>query len=271
MSAREAGVLDIDTVIVARGSTEQLETALASVRTQVPEGRIVVVERGAGGGVDDAFAAAHPDVHIVRCQGGMAAARNAGIAATEGEFVLLIDSDVVLDDGCVGPLAARAKMNRKAAMIAPLVTDVDGTVLEGSGGPFPTMGLDMAEATASFVSKLPFRRPVPKSETVGTTTEDWVSAACVLVRRSAIEEVGPFNETFAVAFDAVELCNRMSETGWLVVRVPNASCVLARARVDASAPAGRRHVDFLRYCQMRGLSSYALAVRSGLAKEPATL
>jgi hypothetical protein len=63
----------------------------------------------------------------------------------------------------------------------------------------------------------------------------------------------------------------MFETDWLVVRVPNASCVLARAGVDASAPADARHVDFLRYCQMRGLSSYALAVRSGLAKEPVTL
>jgi N-acetylglucosaminyl-diphospho-decaprenol L-rhamnosyltransferase len=267
MSAREAGVLDIDAVIVARGNAAQLESAFASVQAQVPEGRIVVVAMSAGGGVDDAFTAAHPDVQVVRSKGGIGAARNAGIAATAGEFVLLVDSDVVLDEGCVGPLAARAKMNRKAAVMAPVVTDADGTELEGSFGPFPTMGLEMAEATVDFVAKLPFRKPVPKPETVGTTTEDFVSAACVLLRRSAMEEVGPFDESFAIAFDDVELCNRMFEAGWLVVRVPNASCVLARGGADATV----RRADFLHYCQVRGLSSYALAVRSGLAKEPVTL
>jgi hypothetical protein len=54
---------------------------------------------------------------------------------------------------------------------------------------------------------------------------DWVSGACMILRRSALKEVGLMDERFFLYWEDADLCKRMSEKGWLVAYFPNASIV----------------------------------------------
>ena len=49
---------------------------------------------------------------------------------------------------------------------------------------------------------------------------DWVSGAAMLIRRSALEQVGGFDETFGLYGEELDLCTRLRDVGWKVLATP---------------------------------------------------
>jgi GT2 family glycosyltransferase len=269
VSAVAASLLDVDAIMVAHGSAACLEDAVRSVEEQVPLGRVFVVDAGSADGVVAAVAAAHPYLHVIGTEHrGLAAASSVGIEATKGEFVLLLDADAVLEEACVGPLVSRARSNRRAGVVAPLVAGPDGKTKAGSSGPFPSLQLALYQATDAMLRRRSKHQLVAPPEAVEATTVDWVSGTCMLIRRAAVEATGPLDAGFVECYWDIELCQRMHQAGWMVLTEPTATCVDSRTQTDESdhADAERAcHVDFARYCRMFGLSGLAMAERVGLA------
>jgi GT2 family glycosyltransferase len=59
-----------------------------------------------------------------------------------------------------------------------------------------------------------------------TLTEvDWVSGACMAIRREALDDVGLLDERFFMYWEDADLCKRMWESGWKVVYFPQPSVV----------------------------------------------
>jgi len=52
---------------------------------------------------------------------------------------------------------------------------------------------------------------------------DWVSGACMFVRREALDEVGLLDERFFLYWEDVDLCKRMADKGWKVIYYPSAT------------------------------------------------
>ena len=63
--------------------------------------------------------------------------------------------------------------------------------------------------------------PLPTTE----TDVDWCAGASVLMRRTMLEEIGSFDETFFLYFDETDLCLRAARAGWKVVYVPQSEVV----------------------------------------------
>jgi len=259
---------DVDVIIVAHDSGAALEDAVASAEGQVATGRVVIVDAGSVDGAVEAVAAAHPGVRVIRTDNrGFAAGNNAGLISTCGEFVLLLNPDAVLDERSLRTLVARAKSNRTAAIVAPLVTDPDGTTQAGSFGPFPTLRTTLVARGNAILNRMSGGRVARPHVLHGTTPIDWVTGACMLVRRAAIEKVGPMDEGFFLYYEDVEWCHRMRDAGWNVLIEPTATCVHARGGSgggDTAAAQEAYRTSFYRYCGLYHLRMFALAARIGL-------
>lgn len=253
---------DVDVVIVAHDSGELLERAVASVERQVAPGRVVVVDAESADGSVAAMAALHPAVCVIPSPNrGFAASNNVGIAATSGEYVLLLNPDAELEDGGLAPLVTRMRANRTAAIVGPKVVDPDGTLQDGSFGRFPTLGRTLILHLNRFVHAISRGVFRPRPTIPGTLPVDWVTGACMLVRRSAIEKAGAMDEGFFLYYEDVEWCHRMHDNGYTVLIEPVTACVHHRgASGGGSSPAAQRayRESFYRYCDLYGLRGLAL-------------
>lgn len=268
MSVAAHSTPDVDVIVVAHDSGALLEAAAASVESQVAPGRVVVVDAGSIDGAVDALVVAHPDIRVIRTDNrGFAAGNNAGIVDTAGEFVLLLNPDAELEDRGLDSLVARAKANRTAGIVAPRVTDPDGTTQEGSFGPFPTLRKLLIDRANKLMHRM-MKRSGSHIDVRGTTPVDWVTGACMLVRRSAIEQVGPMDEGFFLYYEDVEWCHRMRDGGWTVLIEPTATCVHARGGSgggESQAAQQAYRASFYRYCELYHLRALGLAARLGLS------
>jgi len=261
------GFPDVDVIIVAHNSGDLLERAVASVEGQVARGRVIVVDAESSDGAVAAVSAAHPDVRVIQVENrGFSAANNVGIAATSGEFVLLLNPDAELEERCLAPLVSRAHSNRTVAIVAPKVMNPDGSLQSGAFGQFPTL----ARAVIMHLNKLGHRvaggRISAGADITVTMPVDWVSGACMLVRRTAIAQAGPMDEAFFLYYEDVEWCHRMRDKGWIVLIEPKACCFHQCGGSGGDSPAAAKAYrdSFYRYCRLYNLRALAAAARLGL-------
>ncbi|MEW6635335.1 MAG: glycosyltransferase family 2 protein [Actinomycetota bacterium] len=171
---------------------------------------------------------------------GFARAANLGIAASTGEVVVLLNPDAVAGRDLFERLAAFFGENPRAGIVGPRVLDPDG-------------GLQLsARREVSFVSGLFGRtslltRLFPKSSFVrsqfpavtgveGPVAVDWVSGACMAIRREVVDHIGPLDERFFMYFEDADLCRRARDAGWLVYYLPHVEVVHEAGGSSRSRP-----------------------------------
>jgi N-acetylglucosaminyl-diphospho-decaprenol L-rhamnosyltransferase len=215
-------VKDVSVVVVTYNGLPHVETCLGSVAGY----ETVVVDHGSTDGTPELVRERFPSVRLVEQENrGLAAGWNRGVAETGGRYVLLLNSDAWVRNDAVGRLAAFADENPEAAVVGPRLLNPDGT-LQPSVRAFPTM---WRLATEYFG----LRKLAPHSRTLNefygggfdyasVKEVDFVKAASLLVRRSAIEQVGPADESFFLFSEEVDWCYRFREAGWKTFFVPDA-------------------------------------------------
>jgi GT2 family glycosyltransferase len=227
-------------VIVSFNVRADLERCLGSIAAAPPSlaFEIVVVDNSSGDGSPDMVAQRFPAVRLVRLttNRGFAAGCNAGIRATTGSLVLLLNPDTVAPPGAIDALCARLRAAPDAAVAGPRLVDGDG-LPELS---FGRMISPAAELRQKTLTALLARRTGWAVRYVSRLTSiehhpDWVSGACLLVRREAAEAVGLLDERFFLYTEDVDLCAAVRRTGARVLFTPVTELVHLRGRSRASA------------------------------------
>ena len=258
---------DVDVIIVAHDAGAFLEPAVASVEEHTGPGRIVVVDAESTDGSVDSLAATHPGVRIIPAPNrGFSASNNVGIAASSGAYVLLLNPDAELADGSLERLVARMDADLRVWIVAPRVLDPDGGVQRGSFGAFPTLFGTLALRLGRLRDRLSGGRGAARSERATDGSPDWVTGACMLVRRAAIADAGPMDEGFFLYFEDVEWCHRMRDHGWKILIEPTVSCVhhLGKSGGGPETASKAYRDSFYRYCRIYHLWGLATATRTGL-------
>ena len=161
---------------------------------------------------------------------GFGRAANQGLAASGAPLVLFLNPDCEVITGSIQRLCHELLAHPKCAAAGPDVLGPDGT-RQGSarGDPGILTGL-FGRSTLlarSFPRLLPVRRNIrgPGDLPAGATSMevDWVSGACVLVRRSAFEQVGGFDERYFLYWEDADLGKRLRARGLSVRYVPEAT------------------------------------------------
>ena len=229
-------------VIVNFNAREHLENCLASLAAAPPltTHEIVVVDNASTDGSASSVRSRWPAVTIFEQpeNRGFASANNAGIRATAGELVLLLNNDTIVPPGALDRLVARLDANRAVAVAGPRLVDGDGNP-ELSFGPMisPAGELRQKTVVALYARDI---GPAVRWVRHATSSEhevDWVSGACLLVRRSAAEAAGLLDERYFLYTEDVDFCAAIRAEGHRVLFTPAAEVVHLRGRSRATAPA----------------------------------
>lgn len=161
---------------------------------------------------------------------GFAKAVNRAFLKGRAPYVLLLNPDTMITNAFFGPILNYMSNNPQVAVVGPKVLNEDGTV-QGSARTFPTLLTGLFGRRSLFSQLFPNNRftrgnIVNVSRNGKTVKEvDWVSGACILIRRKAIEDVGGMDERFFMYWEDADLCRRMWRKGWKVVYFPSSTIV----------------------------------------------
>jgi N-acetylglucosaminyl-diphospho-decaprenol L-rhamnosyltransferase len=227
----------IDVVVVAYRSAATLRGCVEPL-VAIDGVHVTVVDNASP---DDSVATIEDlGVEIVRAprNGGFAYGCNLGVERGSAPYLLFLNPDARIDAGSLEALAAVLHGDPKAALVAPRILDDDGS-LAYSLRRFPRLRSTYAKALflhrlfprASWTDEL-VRNPAPY-ERPGTA--EWVSGACMLVRRDAYEAIGGFDEGMFLYCEDTDLCLRLWQAGYSVRFEPAA---LVRHVGGASSGAG---------------------------------
>jgi len=208
-------------VVVYYRTPETLPACLATLRDQDPAPiKVVVVDNSsAEEGLTTAPQAAGGDGDYLWLRSphnvGYGRACNAGVAATSSELVLILNADVMLRPGALASLRRRLLADTRTAVVGPRIWDAEGEI-ELSARDFPSARTAFLGRSSSVTRTL-LRSGHPPAGVAaalgGPCKVDWVSGACVLVRRCAFAAVGGFDERYWMYWEDADLCWRIASQG----------------------------------------------------------
>jgi N-acetylglucosaminyl-diphospho-decaprenol L-rhamnosyltransferase len=222
-----------------RPDLERCLTSLAEHPPQVPHD-IVVVDNASRDGTPDAVRSRWPTVRVIESgeNMGFAKASNIGIRATRGDLVLLLNPDTIVPAGAIDALVAALDARPDVAVAGPRLVDECGRA-ELSFGRMLSPWVEARQKLLVRGSQrgIPPITALVEHMTARTRAVDWVSGACLLVRRHDLEAVGLLDERFLMYTEDVDLCAAVRARGRVVLFVAAAEIIHARGRSAASAPA----------------------------------
>jgi len=217
----------VDVVVVTYNPGQTLAQFLAAVARQGEVVASVTVVDNAS--TDDAAVRQVAEASGARWlamgrNAGYGSAANAGAALGEAPWVALCNSDIELHDGALAALVVAGEAEARVGAVGPCILEPDGSVYP-SARPLPGLALGVGHAVFGHVwpgNPWTARYRVGREAVTGVADVGWLSGACVVVRRAALDQVAGFDERYFMFFEDVDLGRRLAQAGWLRRWVPDA-------------------------------------------------
>ena len=263
----------VDVVVVSYNSRDRLRACVDPL-LGLPNVHVIVVDNASPDGSLEAVQELPLTAIQLERNGGFAHGVNAGWRAGSAPFVLLLNPDARIDGQSLEALAAALEDDPGLGAVAPRILDDDGT-LDWSQRRYPRLRSTFARAfylhrvfpTASWTDEL-IRDERSYSE---PGTPDWVSGACILLRREALEALDGLDEGFFMYAEDIDLCRRLRGAGYELRFEPAAT-----VEHEGGASEPRTNLlpvlaqSRLRYAAKHRGRLGALLERAGIALEAAT-
>lgn len=272
---------DVSVVIVnwnAGATLRACLTGLSASEGDRPH-QVIVVDNASTDRSPSELDSAYPAVQLIQnaTNVGFARAVNQGLRAAWGHFALVMNPDVILQASALPRLMEFMTSHPNVGVAGPRLLNPDGTV-QGSARRDPSAWTGLFGRSALLTQLFPnnpvSQRELPALSAAGSAPVevDWLSGACLLVRRTAWEEVGLLDERFFLFWEDADWCLRFRQAGWNVCYVPSATGThvigVSRARRRLGAVLDF-HVSAYRYYrkhrQPSALHPLTMLVGAGLA------
>jgi N-acetylglucosaminyl-diphospho-decaprenol L-rhamnosyltransferase len=270
----------VSAVVVNYNARDHLVECVRSLRAEGVD-EIVAVDNASHDGSEQALNASDPGVAFFQAGRnlGFGAAANRGVRASSGDFVAIMNPDVVVEPGCLKALVDALERDPGLAIVAPRVVNRDGSVYP-SARAFPSLVDAAGHAFLHFVAphnRFSRRYKLLDWDRATSRDVDWVSGTFLLARRSAFDTLGGFDEAYFMYVEDVDLCWRCWRRGWRVAYEPSGTVIHAIGASSELAPyrmilahhrslfrfATRTHTGLHRF--LLPFIAAGLALRAGLA------
>lgn len=224
--------MDVTVIVVSFNTSdftlrclEHLSEAVRSISFE-----IYVVDNASSDGSCDAIQVSFPNVKLIKNaeNRGFAEANNQALRQAKGRYCLLLNSDAFVEKGTIEQLVDFLDRCPRAAGAGPMVLNSDGS-LQSSGNSFPSVAKAILAlfGVHLFVPRklleMVFPRIYWRADKI--TKVDWVSGCCLMLRKSAIEELGLLSEDFFMYCEEVEWCFRAYRRRYEIWYLPTAHVI----------------------------------------------
>jgi N-acetylglucosaminyl-diphospho-decaprenol L-rhamnosyltransferase len=223
----------LDVAVVAYRSADLLRDCLVSLRAHPPAGRMTihVVDNASGDGTAEMVAAEFAEMRLTRATRnlGFAAANNLAIRASSAPYFLALNPDARVTAGALDRLVEVMERRPETGISGPRLERPDGRFDHAARRGFPTPLSALGHFTGvgrrlDHGALAAYRAPEVESGPV-----DAVNGACMLIRRSALDTVGLFDEGYWMYMEDLDLCYRFAEAGWTTWYEPAATVIHVKA------------------------------------------
>lgn len=205
-----------------------LESVIAHAQDLAPH--IIVVDNASADGSAEMVRKLFPAVTLIANDQnlGYAAATNQALQAVAADYRLLLNPDVVVQPGAIQALVSCLEEHPQAGAVAPQLVYPDGRVQPSCRG-FPTpltVLLDMLDWSQRFSHLRALRQyRLEGWAHDGERQVDQPMASALLLRGTALEQIGLMDEGCSIFFNDVDLCYRLREAGWEIWFTPTAQMI----------------------------------------------
>jgi N-acetylglucosaminyl-diphospho-decaprenol L-rhamnosyltransferase len=265
-------------IIIVNWNTHDLLTECLDTVYAYPPGApfdVWVVDNGSTDGSQAMLRERFPQVHLIQNQEnvGFARANNQAIRACSGDYVLLLNSDAMVLPGTLQQLVDFADSHPDMGITGAQCLNQDGS-FQASFNYFPTLFTEslLLFGLAARVYSPYFPSGSPK-ESQQSRECDWVGGACLMARRSALQETGLLDEEYFMYVEETDWCYRTVQAGWKVYYCAEARVIHYGGQSASRASAQQRlrlYESKARYFRKHHLKSTELLFR-GLVQTSALL
>ena len=219
-------VVDMSIVLVCWNNKAYLDPCLKSLYEGGLKSSfdVIVVDNGSTDGSHQMLAEKYPQVKLIQNAGnmGLGKASNQGIEATNGRHVLLLNNDTLVNGPALDVLVEYLDAHPEAGATAGKLLNPDGSFQSGFA-PFSTLLEEFLIVT--HIGELLWAGYPSHGDANEIKETGWMSSACLLVRRAALDKIGLLDENYFIYGDEADLQFRLNKAGWKVVFLPNSSII----------------------------------------------
>jgi GT2 family glycosyltransferase len=192
---------------------------------------VVVVDNDSAPADVERLAGLPPGVRLIRNRDnlGYGGAANVGFAACRGEYLALLNPDIVVHPGAMQAMADHLRRNPGVGAVGPRTWMDDGRTIQHPLNRLPRLAPLLRRAAAPWTRRIVRRESVASTRfssrywEAGEPAEiEMLSGACLVVRREVRDRVGGFDERFPLYFEDADWCRRIRKAGWRLVYLPGA-------------------------------------------------
>lgn len=221
--------MELSVVIVHHKNRELLKLCLRSIQKHLPMGKmeVVVVESEAQPETEELLFECFPWVKYIPCKEnvGYAVGVNQGLKIAQGEYILVLNPDIIITAGAVEKMIKYMEDNPDVGLLGPKLLNFNEQPQDSCFRFYKPMTI---VCRRTFIGKTKFGRKkladfnLSSIDKSGPIFSDWLMGSAILTKKEALKKVGPMDERFKLYFEDVDWARRFWENGYKIVFFPKA-------------------------------------------------
>lgn len=233
--------MDLTIIIVNWNTSALLHNCLRSIEDWSGGLSIqtIVVDNNSSDDSREMAARCFPGVTVINSGGniGFAKGNNLGLGRALAPLVLFLNPDTEIKAHALQRMVEFMRNNASVGAMGCKVRNVSGTIQRLGLQWFPspwTEFLKFIAVSERTFARLPRFFPCHDPEMSGEVNK--LFGACLLARRAALDQVGPFDERFFMYCEDVDLCRRMTQAGWKLFYLSDAEILHLGGSASSAVP-----------------------------------